>query len=279
MPIRSRIFTLLTCLVLLWTSRASAATEIPFEHRDGLIWLNVSTAGRSEPMHFLLDSGAGVSVIDLRAARALGLKLDAPQTVLGVGGSSVAYRVPGVAIGLSGIALPNPQLALDLSGVSAQCGRRIDGLIGAEFFRNHIVQINFRTQTIRLLSRGELPSASSEVLPLVARGDAFCVQLSVNAQPPGWVRVDTGCDSALEWLTTHHSRQTSGAPSIAAGAGSRHPVPTTVQLGGLRLTDIPTGLHETAIFDGEAGLMGNGLLSHFTVTFDVAQKRLMLARN
>jgi len=277
MPSRSRISTLLACLVLLFINRANAATEIPFEHRDGLIWLNVSAAGRAEPMHFLLDSGAGVSVIDLRAARALGLKLDVPQTVLGVGGSSVAYRVAGIELGLSGVTLPNPQLAVDLSAVSAECGHRIDGLLGADFFRIHIVQINFHSQTIRLLSHGELPGAG-EVLPLVARGDAFCVQLSVNSQSPGWVRVDTGCDSSLEWLTTNRSRRPSAAPSIAAAAGSRDCVPTTVQLGALRLAGIPTGLHNTPIFDGESGLLGNGLLSRFTVTFDVANKRLLLAR-
>src|ERR1700678_1314215 len=106
---RRSMFALLPCLALPFLGRANAATEIPFEHRDGLIWLNVSAAGRAEPMHFLLDSGAGVSVIDLRAARALGLKLDVPQTVLGVGGSSVAYRVAGIELGLSGVTLPNPQ--------------------------------------------------------------------------------------------------------------------------------------------------------------------------
>jgi len=52
-----------------------------------------------------------------------------------------------------------------------------------------------------------------------------------------------------------------------------------VQLGALRLADIPTGLHETPIFEGEAGLLGNGLLSRFTVTFDVAKKQLLLGRN
>jgi hypothetical protein len=273
------IFSLLACLILPLFSPANAATEIPFEHRDGLIWLNVSATGHARPMRFLLDSGAGVSVIDLRAARALGQKLETPRTVLGTGGSSTAYEVSGIELTLPGVALPAPRLAVDLSAVSAGCGHRIDGLLGADFFRRHIVQVDFRAEKVRLLSRGEVPSGACEALPLSLRGDAYCVRLSVNAQPPGWVRVDTGCDSALEWLRVARGGKTQAGTSIAAVAGSHRSALTTVRLGGMRLAAVPTGLHETPIFDGEAGLLGNGLLSRFTVTFDAARMRLLLSRN
>ncbi len=276
---RRCLFTLIAFLVLLLADRGQAAIEVPFEHRDGLIWIRVSVAGRAEPLRFLLDSGAGVSVIDLRAARQLGQKLDAPQTIRGIGGRSLAFRVAGLEMNLAGIALPKPRLALDLSAVSAGCGRRIDGLLGADFIREHIVQIDFRAERIRLLSRQELPAKACAVMPLVPRGDALCVRLAVNDQPPAWVRVDTGCDSALEWLVARHSQPSQTGISIAAGPGSRGRVPTTVQLGALQLAAVPTGLHATPIFPGESGLLGNGLLARFTVTFDTAKQRLLLARN
>jgi hypothetical protein len=41
---------------------------------------------------------------------------------------------------------------------------------------------------------------------------------------------------------------------------------------------VPTGLHRDAIFDGEVGLPGNGLLSRFkTVTLDATSARLILS--
>jgi hypothetical protein len=49
-----------------------------------LIWLKVNIAGKSKPLNFLLDSGAGISAIDLRTARTLGVLLGSRQTVLGV---------------------------------------------------------------------------------------------------------------------------------------------------------------------------------------------------
>ena len=39
-------------------NRLVAATPIPFQFRDGLIWLKVAVAGKSEPLNFLLDSRA-----------------------------------------------------------------------------------------------------------------------------------------------------------------------------------------------------------------------------
>src|SRR5271155_3558845 len=72
-----------------------ASTPTPFQYRDGMIWVKVTVAGRTEPLNFLLDSGAGASVIDMATARRLGVKLGNRQTVLGVQGSGVAYRVEG----------------------------------------------------------------------------------------------------------------------------------------------------------------------------------------
>jgi len=50
-----------------------------------------------------------------------------------------------------------------------------------------------------------------------------------------------------------------------------------VEIGEHKFKDVPTGLHETAIFPGEAGLLGNGLLSRFfTVTVDAKAGRVTL---
>jgi hypothetical protein len=52
---------------------------------------------------------------------------------------------------------------------------------------------------------------------------------------------------------------------------------TTVSLGGQTFRNVPTGLHREAMFEGEAGLLGNGLLSRFkTVTLDAVSNRLIL---
>ena len=54
---------------------------------------------------------------------------------------------------------------------------------------------------------------------------------------------------------------------------------TTVSLAGRTFHDVPTGLHRKAIFPGESGLLGNGLLAQFGVlTIDAKSGRLILGR-
>ena len=57
-------------------------------------------------------------------------------------------------------------------------------------------------------------------------------------------------------------------------------LPPTVVLGELEFEKVPTGLHDAAIFPGEAGLLGKGLLSRFsTVTrIDAKAGRLLLGK-
>jgi len=38
-------------------------------------------------------------------------------------------------------------------------------------------------------------------------------------------------------------------------------------------------MHATEIFPDEAGLLGNGVLSNYTITIDAVQNRLLLARS
>ena len=266
-------------LALLCANGLFAATPIPFQFRDGMIWLKVAVAGKSEPLNFLLDSGAGASVLDLAAAKRLGLKLGASQNVQGIHSRSVAFRVEGFAAHAASIAIPSSLLAVDLSEPSASCHRRIDGLLGADFFRDRIVQIDFAAQTIRLLLRDEVNAAGCEILPLTTRNDALCARVSVDGNAPEWLRLDTGCNTALEWVVTGDKAKKLGLTTLGLNAGSVPEFHTDVQLGAQRIAAVKTGIHTGQMFAGESGLIGNGLLSQFQVTVDAAKSRVLLSRN
>lgn len=255
-----------------------AATEIPFTYGKGMIWLNIRAAGQSEPLNFILDSGAGATVLDLEAARRLELKLGRRETVQGVEGSCGAFRVGGLAAEVAAVPIARSMLALDLSPVSRSCGNRIDGLLGADFFHGRIVQIDFAEQKIRLLKRSEVSVNSGQILPLAKHNDALCVRVSVNGDAPRWTRLDTGCSSALEWIAGSTTRHGDARTSIAAATGARRSMRADVTIGSERFTAVKTGLHDTPMFPGEAGLLGNGLLSHFRVTVDIAKSQLLLER-
>jgi hypothetical protein len=216
-------------------------------------------------------------VLDLAAARRFGLELGASQSVQGVHSRSTAYRIEGFAARTASIAVPSSLLAVDLSGPSRACHQRIDGLLGADFFRDRIVQIDFASQTIRLLQRGEVSEAGCEILPLTMRNDALCARVSINGNAPEWLRLDTGCNTTLEWVVTGDKAKKLGITTIGLHSGSIRELHADLQLGAKRIPAVKTGIHTDQMFAGEGGLIGNGLLSHFTVTIDAAKRHCLLA--
>jgi hypothetical protein len=176
--------------------------------------------------------------------------------------------------------LPRKYLMLDLSKLSDACTNgTVDGIIGADFFQDRIVQLDFQGQTVRLLR--EAPTGTgTQVLPLKVRPCGMLVPIQVNNSTLQWVRLDTGCASALQWVTG--SVWPEACTKRVAVALTSFPVPvtqTTLTLGAVRFEQVPTDLQEREIFPGEKGLLGNGMLSRFqTVTIDAKGKRVILGR-
>jgi len=154
--------------------RAETPGEIPFQYRDGFLWVKVQVAGQPEPLNFVLDSGASSSVLSIQAARRLKVKLGSRQSVHGVHSQTFAYWISGFKAEAAGITLPESLLAIDLSGVSETVRQPIDGLLGADFFRGRIVQIDFAARKVRILDHAQ-PSAGSAVLPIKWCNDAICI--------------------------------------------------------------------------------------------------------
>jgi hypothetical protein len=253
-----------------------ASAVFPFRLQDGLLWVSVQVKGSPVPLEFLLDSGAQVSVLNLETSRQLGVRLASPVSVQGVKASATGYWPQRLSARICSVKLPDQWLALDLSALSHACGKPVAGLIGADFFRNRAVQIDFETQQVRIL-KGRLPQ-TLESLPLEVRPNGFCVQAQVNGHSPQRFRLDTGCASALQWVTPIQP-STLQSSKLAVGVATLviPQTETTLSLGRRTFSKTPTGVHDTAIFAGEGGLLGTGFLSRFeSVIVDARSKRLIL---
>lgn len=277
--VRCYLCVILVVAAALFTGRAASlpATEFPFEFREGLLWVEVKVPQAERPLHFLVDTGAGVSVLHLETSKRLNLKLGRKVAVQGVGGTLAGYWQERLSAQAGEVPLPKEYLAVDLGKFSASCERPVDGLIGVDFFRDRVVQIDFAAQKIRLLeSKNAMPPG--EILPLQLRPCGMRVRINVNGQPRQWVRLDTGCASALHWVTsTVRPEQCTRRMAIGLAEISIPQADTTVGIGKLEFQQVPTGLHREAIFPGEAGLLGNALLARFsTVTIDAKAGHLIL---
>jgi hypothetical protein len=271
------LYTLLTVLLLPVSTKSQVLGQIPFRYQDGLIWVKVELAGEKERLNFLVDSGASVSVIDLQTAHARGVHLGDRRSVEGLSGQGLAYQVNDLQAMAGSIVLAKSVLAIDLGTVSDCCHQHIDGILGVDFFRNRIARIDFKARKICLLQDCDMKLANCDILPMKMCNGAFCVPMRIAGNPVQWMRLDTGCDSALEWVVSGTEKRRMTGPSIGLSGAPGDHVNTSAQLGNHRFNDIRAGIHTKQIFPGEDGLLGNGLLSKFCLTIDERKSRVIFA--
>ena len=252
-------------MCLLPFAQAHGAGSARFELRDGLVWVDADVTGYGTAK-FLLDSGAGATLIDRRLAKSLGLAEGRSHRIQGVSGSAPATWVSGMAGSVAGALLPASVLSVDLRGLLGHQGQ-IDGLLGMDFFADRAVQIDFPNRILRVLAAGERANAPGEPIPLARRNGCLAARVSVNGGDADWMRVDTGCDSAMEWVNRAAAQKTSGRRLRAR-----------VKMGGVAVPEVSVGTHAKPFFAGESGLIGNGLLARFCVTIDTSRKQMVLTQ-
>lgn len=272
-------------LILFWLEvifGAAAAmpseTCLPFDFSQGLLWIKIQVPQSDRPLNFLFDTGAGVSVINADTAAVLGLQGGSKISVRGVDTTATGRWPVKLKATADKLTLPSQYLSLDLSQLALSCGRPLDGLLGADFIHGHVVEIDFESHQLRFLKRVR-PATTDTVLPLKICHDCFCVPVAVNEERHQWMRLDTGCATALQWVTGNSQPSTdTKTPAIGLTGTIIPQTKTTVSIGKHQFVDVPTGIHHRPIFSDEAGLLGNGLLSRFkTVTIDTKSACIVLS--
>ncbi len=200
---RFRLSLVIVFVVALFKVQAApiSIAEFPFQFREGLLWIEVSVPQSDKPLHFLLDTGAGASIINLSTAKRLGMNLGHKIVVRGVNTTLPGYWQKLLFVNAGVVALPSNYVAVDLGRLSSSCEQTVDGLIGADFFCDHVVQIDFAAQKIRLL-KPEKARKSDETVPLQLRPCGMRVSISVDGRKYQWMRLDTGCSTALQWVSS-----------------------------------------------------------------------------
>jgi predicted aspartyl protease len=268
--------TYLAAIFVLCVARFSQlfAAQTDFRFQDRLIHVKVSAPATGRTLDFVLDTGATESVISVRAARELGLKLGAARNVAAVYGSSMGYEVDRPGLEFAGMPVKNAMLALDLSGYNRRLHVPIDGLIGADFLRGKVLRIDYAARTVVI---SDSPSGSTaDALPIRVISGALCIPVSVNGCAARWTRLDTGCNQNLVWTQTIQESRQGAATTIGlhkSGSPGSH---IAVSMGSHSLGDVPAILEAHPLFGAEAGLVGNGILSRFVVEIDSRANRLVL---
>ncbi len=165
----------LACLATLPAHAAPATHEIPMWMQGGHPTVAVQLGDRVEPLHFVIDSAAGATVMDQATARRLGLD-DPDAAGVEVEGatdsSAVLRRTRSTRWQVGTLSFEAATMQTDLSRLGKD-GRRIDGILGNDVTDRFDTTFDIAGQRVLLLGAGG--AAAGALAPLIAQAPALLV--------------------------------------------------------------------------------------------------------
>jgi hypothetical protein len=279
-----RIFSLFFCLFLsslsVFGSGQNASkppVSIPLEFFSNQILLRVRVNG-SEPVWFILDSGASSCVIDTALAQKLGIKTEGEKQGQGAGKGTVRFALAhNVTYGLREFSLSvDESYVIDLSSQAELLARNVGGILGYNFFALYIIDVDYDARILTLYDREEYqPVGHAIPFTLIKHTPHIRVRLAVSGHPAVErdVLVDTGSQDAIDEDLLGESAD---RLEVLGGVGLGQEFRTilgradSLQVGSFTLPH-PFGA------TGGTGLIGNEVLRRFHVTFDYPHERVFLS--
>lgn len=277
-----------------------SATNIPIELNPVHIFMQASVNG-SEPLWFIFDTGASVTVLNTATAEALGLDLAGKIEARGAGeGSAEANLIQDVSFEIPGVKLMDQTaVALPLAPLEPIIGREIDGIFGYDMISRFVVEIDYEKQLMHLYDRESYKyTGNGKRVPIHIDGSTPYANATITMMDgktvEGQFLIDTGAGSAIGFTgpyTEKNELLASLPTKISAPGGfgvggelkSYQGRIKSVDLGGLRFFDPVAGFSRDKAGAGAnkqtAGIIGGELLSRCTVVFDYDRGEMILEPN
>jgi hypothetical protein len=278
------------------TAKTADAT-IPFELVNKHVVLQVTVNG-SRPLSFVLDTGDKVAILDLDRAKELGVQLGQPIQVGGAGGATLT----GALVQGSTVAIPNAgfreavALAIPLDALASRLGHDFDGILGADFIAQYVLELDYQARTITLHDKNAFAYAGS--------GHSLPMNLDANGHPVieadvtpaggdpirGQFVLDIGSSGPLSLNTPFVASHHLPGPDVKTikmlgGAGAGGEVTGTIgRVAALKIAGytLPQPLtlfsEDTAGAFARAAVQGNigePVLSRFKLYFDYSHNRII----
>ncbi len=294
-----------------------SALNLPFKIVDNHIYLQVSV-NNAKPLWFLLDTGSG-NFINSRHARTLGLKLNPAGQTTGVGEGyadvffteNVSFTLPGVTIAhekFAVISLENVEECLNRTDVDLQGkmswraqaakgdeAQPFDGILGDEFFRLFVVEIDYAAKSINLYDpKSYHYQGKGERIPLEVKQKYIYMRAPITAsgRSPinGLFMIDSGSGTALILNSPFVAQnkllpplnQTTPFSVCGIGGDSQTQVGklAEIRLGNIKLespvTMFSQAANGTLANPDLSGTIGNAILRRFKVVFDYSRRLMIL---
>ena len=151
------------------TAPATAEVSIPFDMVTRHIMVKVKV-DKSRPLSFVFDTGAGRGMIDIDRAKELGLNLVGRIRVGGAGSQThtgaMVQNSRWALVGYESFSQPL-SLAIPLGHIAARFGHDLDGIIGSEFIKQFVVEVDYEKRLLKLHDKSKFNyNGPGETIPI-----------------------------------------------------------------------------------------------------------------
>ena len=279
-----------------WSIADGMNTSVDIDVRIAHIYVSVYVDGVG-PFYFVLDSGAGITIIGKKVADSLNLMQTGELPAVGVGGVEAGSFVEVDSISVGGAVIRDLVAGqLDFSKLNQYAQQPIEGILGYDLFHRFAVEIDYYNSRLVIYSPDDSMSyAGADTLDLQIESNHAMVNAVINDSIDGRYRLDTGSMSYLDLSSDIVSAHglIEASPSIMSGFEIRGVGESSIEstvgrlgsfsLGDAKLENIPCGFStsEEGIFEIEGidGNIGGRILSQFDCIFDYTHGRLLLTPN
>jgi hypothetical protein len=270
--------------------------KVPFRIVENLIFVELCVNDCKQPLNFLFDSGAGITVVDTKVAEQLLIKVDSESNIRTAGKSLLSQESTsntikiGEHIKLDGVNL----VLMNLSHIGEYLKTNVDGVIGFDLLNQYIVETHIDYKEVRFYEFNNfIYMGASEPYPLTTlESNLFGVMIEVlpkNTNQPISLNfeVDTG---AANFLTFHNKTindyqllDDNKRKRFSHGFGADSTITKnmrgkvrSVSFGGKTWKNIPVvfeidpiNSRDNSIADG---LIGQELLLDFNITYNLKEQ-------
>ncbi|MEW6733965.1 MAG: aspartyl protease family protein [Acidobacteriota bacterium] len=270
-------------------------TEVDFRLAGGQqpLILLPTFVNKKGPYQFILDTGAGTSLLAPQLAENLGVAITETKEGTGAGGKLKVSLGNVESLAIGDAELNNVQVAItdDINRIATAIGAKVDGDIGYNYLKFFQLTIDYQTHILRLTADPVKQSSSvrREIKFKLAKigKPLIVVAATVNGKGPYQFAVDTGASTTVISLELAESLalQSQAMPAMIGAGGTVQTSVSAIEsltIGDIEVNHLTVMISDFLSMLSQAiatkidGIVGYNYLKAFRVTIDYPNEVIRL---
>ena len=267
----------------------NSAENIPIKFIGNHIFIMVNVQGKERL--WVLDTGAGISVINKAFAEELGLELEGELKGQGAGGTVSASFATLPPYSLRGIQFKEQIVAvIDMNKLIRRIGLDIVGILGYDFLSRFVTKVDFSNELVSFYEPSDFEyTGDGHVLDIHIENSQFEVNATLDGTHAGNWLFDLGAGTThLDgcYALREGYADKPGVLGMGHGAGNEYQLKDircdSIQFAGFVMYDPEISFHyggtDTVFTADQIGVLGNSLFRNFVLYCDYADERLIVEK-